>query len=59
MLVLSRKIGESVMIGERIVVKVLSTHGDYARIGVEAPKEVRVDRLEAVRGESDGRDEVK
>ena len=56
MLVLSRKIGESVVIGEGIVVKVISTHGSYARIGIDAPKEVRVDRLEAVR---DGRDEVK
>jgi carbon storage regulator len=47
MLVLSRKIGESIVIGEGIVVKVLSTHGSYARIGVEAPKEVRVSRAPA------------
>ena len=55
MLVLSRKSGESIVIGEGIVVKVISTHGSYARIGVDAPKEVKVDRLEAAR---DGRDEV-
>lgn len=44
MLVLSRKRGEEIIIDDQIVVKVLEIRGSQVRIGVEAPKEVRVMR---------------
>lgn len=48
MLVLSRKIGESVVIGDGIVVSVLDVRGDSIRIGIEAPRDVPVNRSEVV-----------
>lgn len=49
MLVLTRSEGESVMIGSDIVVTVLEVRGDVVRIGVEAPRSVRVHREEVYR----------
>jgi carbon storage regulator len=49
MLVLSRKVGESVVIGDRIVVQVLQVNGQRIRLGFEAPPEVTV-----LRGELSG-----
>jgi carbon storage regulator len=46
MLVLSRKVGESIVIGDCITVTVTSIDGTKARIGISAPPEVRVDREE-------------
>jgi carbon storage regulator len=46
MLVLSRKVGESVVIDGGIVVRVLSAEGGRIRLGVEAPAEVSVRRSE-------------
>lgn len=46
MLVLSRKPGQSIIIGEDIVVTVLEIHGDQVRLGIEAPKELSVHREE-------------
>jgi carbon storage regulator len=46
MLVLTRKIGESVVIGDHIVVAVVNIRGDQAKIGVAAPDHVPVDRSE-------------
>lgn len=46
MLVLSRRVGESVVIGNDVVVTVLEVRGDIIRIGVEAPREVPVHRSE-------------
>lgn len=47
MLILQRKIGESIMIGDNIEVKVLSyNEATGARIGIEAPKEIKVHRQE-------------
>ena len=46
MLVLSRKIGESIMIGDQIEVKVLAVDGDQVKIGIVAPKSVKVHRNE-------------
>jgi carbon storage regulator len=48
MLVLSRRVGESVVIGDDIVVSVLEVRGDVVRIGVEAPRSVQVRRQELV-----------
>ena len=44
MLVLSRKIGERIKIGENIVVTVLKTKGKTVKLGIEAPKEIPVRR---------------
>ena len=46
MLVLTRKSNESIMIGDRIEVFVLSVVGDRVRIGIEAPSQVPVFRTE-------------
>lgn len=46
MLVLSRKVGESVIIDGRIVVKIVRLDGDAVRIGIEAPAEVPIHRQE-------------
>jgi carbon storage regulator len=46
MLVLSRKPGESLVIGGNITVTVIQAKGDRVRIGIEAPKEVPVHRDE-------------
>jgi carbon storage regulator len=46
MLILTRKVGESIMIGEDIVVKVLGVRGGQVKIGIEAPRELPVHRQE-------------
>ena len=46
MLVLSRKPGEDIIIGGEIVITVVEIRADKVRIGIEAPRDVRVDRLE-------------
>ena len=46
MLVLSRKPGESIVIGENITVRIIEVRGDRVRIGVEAPRDVPVYRTE-------------
>jgi carbon storage regulator len=45
-LVLSRRIGESVVIGNDVVVTVLEVRGDIIRLGIAAPREVAVHRQE-------------
>ena len=46
MLILTRKVGESVLIGNDISITVLSVRGNQVKLGVEAPKEVSVHREE-------------
>ncbi|MFJ9463532.1 carbon storage regulator CsrA [Viridibacillus arvi] len=46
MLVLTRKTGESIMVGDQIELKVLSVDGDQVKLGVVAPKSVKVHRSE-------------
>ena len=46
MLVLSRKLNESVVINHDIVVTVLGVRGDRVRLGIEAPGEIPVHRQE-------------
>ena len=49
MLVLSRKLNESVVINHDIVVTVLGVQGDRVRLGIEAPGEIPVHREEVYR----------
>lgn len=46
MLILTRRPGEALIIGDDIVVQVLDVRGNQVRIGVEAPRDVAVDREE-------------
>lgn len=46
MLILTRKAGQNLVIGDNITVKVLEIKGDAVKIGIEAPKEVPVNRQE-------------
>ncbi|MEC5150067.1 carbon storage regulator CsrA [Cryobacterium sp. GrIS_2_6] len=49
MLVLTRKPGEKILIGDDIVITVLDVRGDSIRIGVDAPRGVRIQRDEVLR----------
>lgn len=46
MLVLSRKIKEKLRIADTITITVIEIRGDKVRLGIEAPREIRVDREE-------------
>lgn len=54
MLILTRNQGESLSIGEAVKVTVLGTKGGQVRLGIEAPKQIKVLRTELLdRGDSD------
>jgi len=46
MLVLSRRVGESVVVGDDVTITVLEVRGDVVRIGIDAPRSVSVHRAE-------------
>ena len=46
MLILTRRVGETLMIGDQVSVTVLGVKGNQVRIGVNAPKDVAVHREE-------------
>jgi carbon storage regulator len=48
-LVLSRRVGESVVIGNEVTVTVLEVRGDQIRIGIDAPRSIQVHREEVFR----------
>lgn len=48
MLVLSRRVGERLMIGDDIVITVIDVRSDGVRIGIDAPRSVRVNRAEVL-----------
>ena len=61
MLILTRRVGETVMIGNEITVTVLGVKGNQVRIGVNAPKDVAVHREEIydrIKREEDGEPQV-
>ena len=53
MLVLSRRIGEKIVIGEGIVVTVVEVHRDSVRLGVDAPRSVPINRAELLQAVSE------
>lgn len=46
MLILTRRVGESLMIGDNVTVTVLGVKGSQVRVGIDAPKDVTVHREE-------------
>ena len=62
MLILTRRVGESLMIGDDVTITVLGVKGNQVRVGVKAPKEVAVhreeilNRIEEVAAEDSGED---
>jgi carbon storage regulator len=60
MLVLTRKPGQSIMIGEGVEVQVLSVAGEKVRLGITAPRNVSIFRNEVydrIEGETESREE--
>lgn len=46
MLILTRRVGEKLIIGEDVTVTILSLKGNQIRIGIDAPREIKVHREE-------------
>ena len=46
MLILTRRVGETLMVGDQVTVTVLGVKGNQVRLGVNAPRDVAVDREE-------------
>ena len=57
MLILTRRVGETVIIGDEVTVTVLGVKGNQVRVGINAPKHVAVHReeiFERIKSEGDG-----
>ena len=46
MLILTRRAGESIMVGDEVTITVLDINGNQIRIGIDAPREITVHRKE-------------
>lgn len=46
MLVLTRKVGNGILIGDDILIKIVDVRGNSVRIGIEAPQECKIYRME-------------
>lgn len=56
MLILTRRPGESIHIGKDVVVTLLGVHGNQARIGIQAPKEIDIQRDDIKKGKEPDRE---
>ena len=62
MLILTRRVGETIMVGDEVTVDVLSIRGNQVRIGINAPREIEVhreeiyERIKAEKGEAQEED---
>ncbi len=56
MLILTRKVGEALVIGDDVTVTVLGVKGNQVRLGINAPREVAVHREEVQQRIQDGVD---
>jgi len=52
MLVLTRKIGERLIVGDNIAITLVQIHGNQVRLGIDAPREVNVRREEVEKREA-------
>ena len=59
MLIFERRAGEGVQIGDEIEVRVLDSDGERVRIGVEAPRDVRVESIESAYENGESTDDMK
>lgn len=59
MLILTRKVGENLLISDNISITVLSVRGNQVKIGVDAPKDVSVHREEIYHRIKEAEDELK
>ena len=59
MLILTRKVGENLLIGDNISITVLSVRGNQVKIGVDAPKDISVHREEIYHRIKEAEDEQK
>ena len=57
MLILTRRVGESLMVGDEVTITVLGVKGNQVRVGVKAPKEVAVHREEILNRIEEGASE--